>query len=421
MPNPYQLPFKEAIEFFRNKVALPTQSWTDIWEAQHAKAFVVAGAVKDELLSDIFTALKQAQSEGTQLKDFGEKFDEIAERHKWNYRGSRDFRVKTIFHTNMRQSYNAGRWQQLQASKKYRPYLMYIHSDASRTPRLQHKAWHSLVLHIDDPWWQSHYPQNGWGCNCSVRSYSARDLERRGLKVDDAPITEFEEKVVGITGPNPRTVKTPKGIDPGFGHNIGENSLKPHIIPPLDEYQAVKELQIKPIERPSMPKPTIVPAGLRLEEGLPPENYVSQFLAQFGADRGKPALFQDATGTPLVIGEELFQNGKGQWKWDVSKKGKKQDRLQDVLFLAMTLLDPDEIWYVWQPYKREQSWGLKRKYIKVFEVEGTGEFGFAAFEWTKYGWSGSTTFMPDQATVEARERYINSGRVGKLVYKKEVK
>ena len=38
------LAFSEQIAFFRQKLNLSTQAWTDIWEAQHDRAFVVAGA-----------------------------------------------------------------------------------------------------------------------------------------------------------------------------------------------------------------------------------------------------------------------------------------------------------------------------------------------------------------------------------------
>ena len=38
--------FLPAIEFFRQKVNLPTQTWRDLWQAAHARAFVVAGVCR---------------------------------------------------------------------------------------------------------------------------------------------------------------------------------------------------------------------------------------------------------------------------------------------------------------------------------------------------------------------------------------
>ena len=34
----------EAERYFRDKVNMPTRRWNDLWQGQHARAFVVAGA-----------------------------------------------------------------------------------------------------------------------------------------------------------------------------------------------------------------------------------------------------------------------------------------------------------------------------------------------------------------------------------------
>ena len=71
-------------------------------------------------------------------------------------------RLRTIFETNIRMSYAHGRWQRIDRVKKARPYLRYVAIDDDRT-RPQHRAWHGTVLPVDDPFWRSHYPPNGWG------------------------------------------------------------------------------------------------------------------------------------------------------------------------------------------------------------------------------------------------------------------
>ena len=47
------LKFTQAIEFFRNKVDVPTERWADLWRDQHNLAFTVAGATKQDLLTDM--------------------------------------------------------------------------------------------------------------------------------------------------------------------------------------------------------------------------------------------------------------------------------------------------------------------------------------------------------------------------------
>ena len=219
-----RLPFSEQVDFFRRKLSLPTKAWTDIWQGQHDVAFVVSGAARDELLSDLRGAVDAAIADGETLSSFRRRFDGIVAEHGWSYNGGRDWRTRIIYGTNLRSSYSAGRWEQLQAVKRSRPYWRYRHSPASVQPRQQHVAWDGMVLHADDPWWRTHYPSNGWGCNCYVEALSRRDLRRLGKDgPEEAPPLNWREVTVG-TGAGARTVRVPDGIDPGFGHAPGRAS-----------------------------------------------------------------------------------------------------------------------------------------------------------------------------------------------------
>lgn len=158
------LPFKDQITFFRAKRNVLTESWTDLWEAEHDHGFMVAGANRIDLLVDLRAAVDKAIADGTGLRQFRKDFDTIVEKHGWQYNGGRNWRTRVIFETNLRTSYAAGRYAQLQELKQVRPYWRYRHSDAVMHPRPQHLAWDGLVLHADDPWWNTHFPPNGWGC-----------------------------------------------------------------------------------------------------------------------------------------------------------------------------------------------------------------------------------------------------------------
>ncbi|MEZ5571185.1 MAG: phage minor head protein [Halioglobus sp.] len=183
------LPFKEAVDYLQGKVNLPTKSWTEIWQGEHTKAFTVAGATKDELLTDLHQSINTAIKDGMTLDQFRKEFDTIVARHNWPYKGGRNWRTRIIYETNMRTAYQAGRYQQQQAVKARRPYWQYDHSDFVTHPRPEHEAWDGLVLSADDPWWDTHYPPNDWGCHCSVRALSQRDLKRLGKEGPDiAPL-----------------------------------------------------------------------------------------------------------------------------------------------------------------------------------------------------------------------------------------
>ena len=100
--------------------------------------------------------------------------------------GGRDWRTRVIYETNLRSSYAAGRYRQMKDVAERRPYWRYRHSDVSENPREEHLGWDGLVLRHDDPWWDTHYPANGWGCKCFVETLADRDLRRLGKSGPDS-------------------------------------------------------------------------------------------------------------------------------------------------------------------------------------------------------------------------------------------
>jgi hypothetical protein len=221
-----QLPFAEQIEFFSRKKDVLTESYLDVWESEHDVAFMVAGANRADMLADFRAAIDKAISQGTGLAQFRTDFDRIVATYGWDYNGGRNWRSRVIYETNLRQSYNAGRWAQLMQLSKVRPYWQYQHSDAVEHPRPQHLAWHGLVLRFDHPWWRTHFPANGWGCQCYVQALNERDLKRLGKSgPDDAPAVDMQAVLVGQRSPGgPHEVLTPAGVDPGFGYPPGASA-----------------------------------------------------------------------------------------------------------------------------------------------------------------------------------------------------
>jgi SPP1 gp7 family putative phage head morphogenesis protein len=425
-----QLPFNEAIAFFKQKIQLPSAAWTDIWQEQHSLAFVVAGAQQDALVADFYNSIKKAMSEGTGYGAFQKDFADIVKKHGWAHKGDAGWRSKVIYDTNMTQAYNAGRYQQQWDMRELRPYWQYVHTSWNH-PRLEHKGWNGLILRADDPWWGTHYPQNGWGCKCKVNSLSrdgakAAWTDQGKNKPDAAPPMDWEERAVGKNSNQRRTVLTPKGIDPGFAYNPGKAYLEPHTVPPLDgSYTPVlrQSFVSGPWQKTIADiKPTLILKDLAHNELGNPEDRIAEFLDVFGASLDKARVFEDAAGTSLVVSKALFIKGANKevdlYKW--LKNETKSERLTALNLLAMTLSDPDEIWQVWIRDKEDAGlWRLKRKYIKAFDVEGTQEFGLGVFEWGSSGWRGSTIFLPKKSEpFSAKRRYVDKEREGRLAYKK---
>ncbi len=218
------LPPEEAIAYLRAKTAVTSETYLDIWQRANVKAFTVAGASTRALAQDFLDEIVKAAETGSTQRDFAASFDELVAKHGWSHSGSRDFRSRIIYETNLSVAYSAGRYSQMVEPETLAqfPYWEYVHS-GSPHPRLDHKSLNGLVLRCDDPWWSTHYTPNGWGCGCWVRPVSARDLVRYGKSgPDKAPPVEYRTWTNRKTG---KVEQVPKGIDPGWDYNPGAEYL----------------------------------------------------------------------------------------------------------------------------------------------------------------------------------------------------
>jgi hypothetical protein len=235
-------PPKEALAFFRAKRLKPAFDYRDVWREEHATAFTVAKAMNVDVLETIQGALDQALSEGMTYQQFKKELRPSLERLGWW--GKQDMldpktgkirevqlgsprRLKTIYRTNLRTARAAGQWQRIQRSKRTQPYLIY-ELGPSREHREQHVAWAGTTLPVDDPFWHTHMPANGWGCNCRVRSVSRRQYQRllsQGKINTQSPEIRYQDYTNKRTG---EVSRVPEGISPGFDFNPGRVARTEH-------------------------------------------------------------------------------------------------------------------------------------------------------------------------------------------------
>lgn len=184
------LAFAEPAAVFNEQLAalqirlrnlVPTQRWDDMMRAAHDRAFMVAGAMKADLLNDLAGAVTRSIENGGTIESFRRDFDDIIERTGWNYKGEKNWRTRTIYTTNMKSTYHAGRLAQLNDPEllSVAPFRMYRHG-GSAEPRPEHLKWDKIVRRADDPWWNTHYTPNGWGCSCYVIAVSEATAKRMG-------------------------------------------------------------------------------------------------------------------------------------------------------------------------------------------------------------------------------------------------
>lgn len=216
----FRRPFAEQVAFFRQKMGnrVPTTRWDDLTGAQHDTAFMVAGAQKAELLTDLAASVDRAIAEGRSLDAFRRDFDAAVEQHDWHgwtgedTKGGRAWRTRTIYRTNTYTAYAAGRRAQLHAAGW--KFWVYLHG-GSRDPRPEHlNVFNGLVLPPDHPFWDKHYPPSDWGCSCYV--VGARS-ERGAIRLGGDPSKTLPD---GWDKPDPATGE-PLGVGKGWGYAPG--------------------------------------------------------------------------------------------------------------------------------------------------------------------------------------------------------
>jgi len=225
----------DGLDYFRAKGVKPSFDYRDVWREEHAAAFTVAKAMQADLLMDLREAVDSALERGETFDRFSKSLRPVLEKQGWW--GRREMldpktgkvvdaqlgsprRLLTIYNANLRTARAAGQWQRIQRSRRTHPWLLY-RIGPSKEHRLEHVQWNGVLLPVDDPWWLSHFPPNGWGCKCHVRQISQREhdrLTRSGKVTTTAPPLSLREWVNKRTG---ETELVPSGIDPGWGTNPG--------------------------------------------------------------------------------------------------------------------------------------------------------------------------------------------------------
>ena len=207
---------KAALRYLRTKRRRPSQHWTDVFREEHAVAFTVAQMAEDAMLEEVHHALLQALRKGETLETFEARLGPWLERRGWaptGRGGDIPTRLRRIYNTNLRTARAAGQWDRISRNADLLPYLVYELGPSERH-REEHAAWAGLCLKVDDPFWNTHYPPNGWGCKCRVRQVAAPPEGAR----TKAPRVELRDWTNPATG---QVRPVARGIDPGWDYHIG--------------------------------------------------------------------------------------------------------------------------------------------------------------------------------------------------------
>ena len=220
----FNVPFNEAIASMEKRgIVLPDKYYGELQRIERQLAFSIAGVTSIDKLQNVLNSLTDKLSKGATFQEWQKDIrvqDLDLPRH----------RLDTIYRTNLQATTNRGRWEQFQQTKNTRKYLMYDAVNDSRT-RPTHKAMDGIIRPIDDPFWQTHYPSNGYRCRCRAISLTEKQANDRSKNGE------------GLNKPITSNMRP----DNGWDYNVGED-----LTAGIDN--AIKDRKTKKIIHPKLEK-----------------------------------------------------------------------------------------------------------------------------------------------------------------------
>jgi SPP1 gp7 family putative phage head morphogenesis protein len=208
----------EAERFLERRINTPTVNWDDLKWGEHAHAFTAAHSCEANILDDIHGLLNKAMSAGGSYQAFRDGMLDAMDKAGWyggngHTKDDKDYinwRIKIIYDTNMRTAYAAARYRRQLQDADSRPVWVYLSKLVGANRRPEHLGLHGKAFRYDDPFWDTYYPPNGWGCECSVTTKSESGAKRAGITVEDSETMNLPE------------------IDPTWSYNPGREALAPN-------------------------------------------------------------------------------------------------------------------------------------------------------------------------------------------------
>lgn len=373
----FDLTPKEAYEYLDGKGYKLSYNYDELEGMAHHKSFTVAKVTRADLLQDIHQALLAAQKTGTPFSEFLRQLKPTLEKKGWW--GKREIvdpktgeiktvhinsrRLENIFKTNMRVSYNVGRYKKQRESS--REYWRYV-SMRLPTSREEHSALHGTILHCDNPFWQTNYPPNGWGCKCKVTAYSKRQIEKRGMKVSESAPNVASKDWNHDIGAGSRVAKISK---------LDLDAASLHALTPKPELDDLSDAELK-----------------------------ERFYQRLGVVEGEMLL--DKINDPMIIDDDLFKAASGH------SKIKKRNRHLYLNELAQVIAEPDEIYLDIDELKSGKSRIVKKMFRYFTDNKGKRKAVIAVFEYSKDKTQGVSLYV-----IES-EKAVNRKRTERLIYAK---
>ena len=441
-----RLPPAEAMAFMDGRqLTADTYHWHDLWRDEHQRAFTVSRLARGDLLEALQASLAKSVAGDLSRRDWIKSTEQLLKNAGWW--GTTEVtdprtgemlktrfnhaRLQLIFDTNVRQAAAAGQWQRMLRNQRTHPFARYVAMDDDRT-RPQHRSWHNVTLPLDDPWWSTHRPPNGYRCRCRMIGVTQREYDQG--EVLDRPGAETDRKAPIVRAPRAKTAppealrdwrnpatgaieKIPDGIDPGFDYNPGTTGRSQafeamvqaklaRMLPAVAEAASTAGVLPPRVAKEVPGQDNWVTLGLTDLRDMPPSMAAPNLLAPGATVQDAVQVLREALDVP-TNGARFVETPTGLvaifdklLSHVVEKRLDRRERFGS--FVLPTLQQPDEVWET--AYDDATT---RRRFIKLFSD-------------SKYDLLVIVREGPDGAVlwnVLNRERKaMNTMRTGRLVH-----
>ena len=155
--------------------------------------FSFSAAKNYQQLRTITDALRDEDGSLRTFQDFKEQVATI--NNKFNVTW-----LQTEYDTCIATATQSARWQEFKAQQGLFPYLRY-QTAGDDSVRNEHRLLDGITKRVDDPFWRTYYPPNGWNCRCEAIQVPDDDVEESpGTSYNTLPIDPMFRTNCGETG-----------------------------------------------------------------------------------------------------------------------------------------------------------------------------------------------------------------------------
>lgn len=227
--------------------------------------------------------------------------------------------LQAEYQTAKRGAQMAHLWAKFQEQKHLFPNLVYRTVGDSRV-RPDHAMLNGIVKPIDDPFWRTYYPPNGWRCRCTVMNTAEKvtegEFEDKSVKPEFHGNTALDEEILTSKGSffkllnkdfkakiNAELLKYNMPMDIAYH---GKHKKKVFVSPYADTSDLIPNVETAMVIVDNLGMDVKIRAHINLQNHKNPEYEINGKLA----DRAEPTSKNIKRGISNVFDDKLGKNGQ---------------------------------------------------------------------------------------------------------------